>query len=71
MPRPNLNGKAVTVYLPRDVKMALGNAAKGTQSSQSKLLEAAWRWFGQQTVDKWSRGERPMTEDRGTADAEN
>jgi hypothetical protein len=29
MPRPNLNGKAVTVYLPRDVKIALGNAAKG------------------------------------------
>ena len=65
MPRPNMNDKAVTVYLPEDVKKSLSAHAKTSKISMSKLLEFTWRWFGADTLEQLSRGERPVVDERG------
>jgi hypothetical protein len=60
-----MNDKAVTVYLPEDVKKSLSAHAKTSKISMSKLLEFTWRWFGSDTLEHLKQGQRPEVEQRG------
>jgi len=65
MPRPNMAGKAVTAYLPTDVKDSLSGFAKIDSISMSHLLEFAWRWYGAEVMRRIEAGERPEPHERG------